>query len=227
MVLPTTPYPFESTPEGELIISETLYLEYFKALSTGNIELCTQIVRELLENDIEIKNLYQSLFQRSLYQIGQMWEMNLCSVSVEHLATAITERMFSLVYPRIFFGYPKEKKVVISCIQGELHQIGARMVADIFEINKWDAIFLGANTPTDDLFNFISSKRPNAVGLSMSIYFHFPVLLEIIEKLYNNFPTLTIFVGGQGLKQTSSLDFGKNTGIIYLESLEKLEEHLK
>ncbi len=96
---------------------------------------------------MELKSLYMDLFQRSLYAVGELWELNKISVAREHLATAITESLLNLVYPRLFENTPTGKKVVVSCAANELHQIGGKIVADFFELNGWESHFLGANTP--------------------------------------------------------------------------------
>ena len=72
------------------MITDSLYQEYLACLLAGNKERCQIIVADLLGAAIEIKELYIGLFQRSLYEIGELWERHKISVAVEHMATAIT-----------------------------------------------------------------------------------------------------------------------------------------
>ena len=37
--------------------------------------------------------------------------------------------------------------VVVTCVGGELHELGARMVGDFFDMAGWDTYFCGADTP--------------------------------------------------------------------------------
>ena len=94
---------------------------------------------------------YNNLFQKSLYRVGELWESNRISVAKEHLATAITEGLLNLVYPKLFEPeqYRKGRTILISCTANEFHQIGGKMVADVCELNGWDSHFLGANTPVN------------------------------------------------------------------------------
>ncbi|MBF0407191.1 MAG: cobalamin-dependent protein [Candidatus Riflebacteria bacterium] len=214
---------------SEKVIPEAIFSDYFNYLITGNIDKCFNIVDGLLKGKVDVKIIYDSIFRRSLYQIGSMWEKNLCSVSTEHLATAITERMLSLAYPYIFSEKKVGRKIIVSCVEGEYHQIGAKMVADIFEMNHWDSIFLGANTPADDLIKYIQASSPDFVGLSLSIYFNLPILNETIRKIRELFPETPVIAGGQGLRGAfvEIARLKEQYSVTYLESLDAIEEHIK
>ena len=110
------------------MITETLYRKYLTLLLDGNRRECARIVQQLLDRDIDIQTLYNDLFQKSMYEVGRLWEFNRISVAKEHLVTAITEGLLNLVYPRLFEKVPvdsqNEKKVVISCAANEFHQVG-------------------------------------------------------------------------------------------------------
>lgn len=94
-----------------------------------------------------IENIYFHLFQRALYDVGKLWEQNKITVATEHLATAITEYLMVLCQQELFLTPRIDKRAIIACTANEYHQIGARMVADTFEMHGWDTWFLGSNTP--------------------------------------------------------------------------------
>ncbi|MFW6237267.1 MAG: cobalamin B12-binding domain-containing protein, partial [Desulfosudaceae bacterium] len=159
------------------MIPETTYRRYLAALLAGDRAGCAALSRELLETGLAPEDLYTDLFQRSLYEVGELWEQNRVSVAVEHLATAVTESLLAAVYPHILGGETeRRRKAVISCSVNEYHQVGARMVADIMETRGWDTWFLGANTPTADLLRMLQEKVPDMLGLSVSIYFNMAAL---------------------------------------------------
>jgi methanogenic corrinoid protein MtbC1 len=61
-------------------------------------------VQELLAGGFGLKVLYVQVFQRAMYRVGELWEHQRISVAVEHLATAIVERMLALVQAQVFTG---------------------------------------------------------------------------------------------------------------------------
>jgi len=205
------------------VITETLYSDYLMALLAGSKPVCAEIVSTLLDAETPIKRIYLDLFQRSLYEIGTMWERNAISVSTEHLASSITESLLNLIYPKLFMSERRGRKAVIACCAAEHHQIGAKIVADFFEIHGWDSYFLGADTPADALVKMIDLKKPDLVGLSIAIYFNVPSLKTMIEEVKTTFEELPILVGGQAFLH-GGRDFLKaSPGVEYIDSLESLE----
>jgi methanogenic corrinoid protein MtbC1 len=206
------------------MISNELYCQYFAALLRGDMRRCNAIVTGLLEKNIDIATLYTELFQKALYQVGELWEANRISVAVEHLATAITERMLAVVYPTLLSGVKANgRKALISCSVNEYHQIGARMVADIMETKGWDVCFLGANTPADAMLQMIEERPPEILGLSISIYFNMASLHKMIEIVRASFPDLDIFVGGQGFRWGGTDISKKFANIEYVASIATLD----
>jgi len=205
------------------MISKTLYDHYFSSLIAGDRGACSKIVQDLLDQGIDIKDLYRHLFQATLYQVGALWEVNQLSVAKEHLATAITESLLNLVYPFLFKKRLTSKKAIISCTANEHHQIGGKMVADILEMNGWDSYFLGANTPIDEMLTFIHEIKPDLVGLSLSIGFNAPQLIQSVKSIRENFPQLDIILGGQGFCGDKPASLKAFKHLYYIGSLDELE----
>ncbi len=209
------------------MVTEKQYSAYFDALLSGDQRRCAEIVSGLLDNDIDVKLLYKNLFQRSLYEIGELWEMNKISVATEHLATSITESLLTLVYPIIFAKPHTEHTAIVSCVANEFHQIGGKMVADFLELNGWHAYFLGANTPVRDLVELIEEKKPNFAALSLSLYFNLPKLYKTIEAIRSHQPELPLLVGGQAFRWGGQELQNSYEGVKLLHSLDELESFIK
>lgn len=207
------------------MIPEALYEEYLSRLLEGDRRECSRIVQQLLDQEIEIKQLYTDLFQRSLYQVGELWEYNRISVAKEHLATSMTEVMFHLVYPRLFetAAVQQRRRAVISCAVNEFHQIGGKMVADLLDLNGWDAHFLGTNTPVDHMLEYLQEQKPDLVGLSLSVYFNVGSLKTGIEAIRTDFPELQLVVGGQAFRWGGTDFLGRYPRTRYIASLDQLE----
>ncbi|MDQ7824012.1 MAG: cobalamin-dependent protein [Candidatus Eremiobacteraeota bacterium] len=209
--------------KGDAAMDEALYRRYLAALIKGDRPTCRSIVTDLLEKDVEVKTIYTDLFQHSLYEVGDLWERHKISVATEHLATAITESLLTLVYPRIFSLEHTGKSALISCVANEFHQIGGRMVADIFELNGWHGYFLGSNTPITALLSMIGEKKPDIVGLSLAVHFNMPSLLEVIKKIRESFPALSLMVGGQAFRWGGIEVVTRYERVSYIASLHDLE----
>ncbi len=208
------------------MIDETIYQLYITNLLAGNKQNCFSIVKKHIDQ-YNIKDFYFHLFQRSMYEVGELWEQNKISVATEHIATAITENLLNLFYPIIFSEERVGKKALVSCSINEYHQIGAKMIADIFELNGWDGIFLGANTPGIDLIKLIEKEQPDVIGLSVSIYFNMPDLMAIIKELRTNNIHNEILVGGQAFRWGGTEILNDFENVKYLSGIDSLEKYIQ
>ncbi len=215
-----------SNEEMRAVVDQDRYVKYLDALLSGNRTVCSGVIAELLEQETPILEIYEQFFRRSLYDVGSRWEHGEISVAVEHMATAITERLLAEIYPRIFQADHVGRSAVITCAPGELHQIGARMVADAFELNGWDGYFLGADTPEADLLSMVRDKRPDIVAVSVSLPTSLSQVYSLMEKLLETFPSQNVIVGGQGFTG-SRRDVGERfPGVRLLTSLDELRTFL-
>lgn len=209
-----------------VITGEIIYEDYKNALLEGDKLKCKSIIDRLIAQEADILTVYQDFFQRSLYDIGEMWEKNEISVASEHLATSITGNLMTLFYPVIFSAEKKGYKAIITCLAHEYHQIGAKMVADIFEIEGWDTYFLGANTPAKELLRFISENEPDVLAISLAIYSNYPRLMELIKLVQEHYPDLLIMVGGQAFKRATFDILADYPKVKYISSIEQLQKIL-
>ncbi len=206
--------------------NEEVYASYFEKLISGNRYECSLIIKELKKSGIPVMKIYEEFFKKSLYKIGEMWEYNKISVAVEHMATSVTEGIMNELFPEIISFERKNRKVVVACIENETHQVGSRMVADIFEKNGWDSIYLGADTPINEIVKYCKEENPDVIALSLSVYLNIDILLKEIKEL-REITDKTIIIGGQALIKKGREIEKKYKNLIYLSNLREVEEYIQ
>ena len=204
----------------------SLKANFLRGLINGEKKICSSIANRFFSETRSIITVYEELLKPSLYMIGDLWEINKISVATEHLASAITESILNDLYSQLTLAPQQNKKVIVTCIEHEHHQIGLKMVSDIFEKEGWDVLFLGANTPEKSLFEFIRVIDPQLLAISLSIYFHIPYFEDLIKKLEIVFPNLNVMVGGQAFRQISPEQISNINNLVYLKNLIELENNL-
>lgn len=200
---------------------------FLDALLVGDRQKCYEIFNSYITEGHSLKVVYETILKKALYRIGELWEYGKISVATEHLASAIVENLMNAFYYRVISGKKIDKNVVVSCVEKEYHQIGIKMVSDVFEMNGWNSHFLGANTPTKELITFLKTIKPDILALSLSLYFHLPVLEKMIIEIREEFPELLILVGGQAFRYGGA-DMVFKYPLVMLESdLEGVELYLR
>lgn len=210
-------------PVNPPFVAETTYRRYLDGLLTNNRQQCRECFEEWLASVPELRSIYDDLVRRSLYAVGELWEQGKISVATEHMSTAISESLLNLTYPRLFAQPRNGRSAVVTCVSSEHHQIGGRMVADIFELNGWRSHFLGANTPLADVISFIGEKRPDAVALSLAIALNVNRLLTTVAEIRKAYPQLPILTGGQSFHWLKREQVETLPGVRVLKTLGELE----
>lgn len=208
------------------MIRESIYLHYLNSLLDGDKKQCFQIVEKLIEDKIPLKEIYLKLFQRSMYRIGSMWQNSRCSIADEHIATKITESLIEYVSAQSTNGKCQNKLALITCVDKEFHELGARMVAGFLEAAGWDVVFIGSNTPQKEILNLIGSKSPDIVGISNNYYINISRLVDLISLIKKDYPDQEIIVGGQALSEGRGQIIAKFDKVYYVKSLDDLENFL-
>ena len=200
--------------------------KYLECLLAGKRKEAGIICREYFNKQKDIRDLYDNVITPALYEVGQLWEHNMISVAAEHLATAITEGILNEFYPEIIPHEYNGKKVVLTCVTNEEHQVGIKMVADIFEIHGWESFFLGIGAPVSELKTFIEDIKPQCIAISLSVYFNHKILTEMINELSNTFPDIPVIVGGQAFTQKGAALESISDKAAYVATLSDLESYI-
>jgi methanogenic corrinoid protein MtbC1 len=198
------------------------YRRYEAALLDFDRRTCSELVHDAFEDPDSIPRIYEQLLKPALYRVGELWERNEISVAAEHVATGITEGVMNELYPQLLGGERVRRSVVIAAVEGELHQVGAKMVADAFELRGWDATFVGASTPIPELVRIVREREPDVVGLSLSIYFHIPALDREIRALREAGFDGPILVGGQAFLHGGSAVVQRHPGVSLARDLDEV-----
>jgi methanogenic corrinoid protein MtbC1 len=205
----------------------TTYRRYLAALLCGNRADARICFEQWLAATPDLRTLYEDLVMRALYEVGELWEHGEISVATEHLATAISESLLNLTYPRLFTRPRVNRSAVIACVANEYHQIGGKMVADLFELHGWRGYFLGANTPLADAHSLIAEKQPDVVALSVASSLNLPRLIAAAIELRHAFPSVPILTGGQAFRWGGRAEVERLPAVRCLGGLGELETWIR
>ncbi len=171
------------------------YLDY---LLQKDADTAIPLLVNQVQNGMPLKELYLQVLQPAQYELGRLWQIGKITIAEEHYCTAATQQVMSRLYP-VLFSTPKNGKVLVAaCIKGELHEIGLRMVADLFELDGWDTHFFSASTPYSRTLQAVADNRADLLALSATMTSHVKDVEKLIEKAHSsNLPApVKIMVGG-------------------------------
>ena len=193
--------------DKESRVSENLANEYLQAALAGDEDACLRMARQCAIDLEGLHEFYVGLIQPTQYEVGAMWEEGRISVATEHLATA-TNTFVSLTayapFARTTAGGPR---AIVACTQGEYHELGARLTADLLECDGWDVTFLGATMPVRDLLQAVEERKPQVVGLSAALTQHLGSVKMLVASIRGEFRDSCppIVVGGNAFRDLAEV----------------------
>lgn len=114
------------------------------------------------------REICERLLLPLLREIGDRWEKKRLSIAAEHFgSTIVRTRLQNLLASEARHG-PDAAKVVCACPEGELHEGGLLAFAVHAAGSGFDVIFLGANSPLDEILAAAETTQARAVALSIT-----------------------------------------------------------
>jgi MerR family transcriptional regulator, light-induced transcriptional regulator len=181
-----------------------------KALSPDRSDLYI-FFSYLYEHHVALWEIFDNILRPGMAEIGARWERDEIGVNQEHRASYETLDALARLQSEVFVKPDAGKSVVLACPEGEMHEIGLRSIAHIFEAEGWTAHYVGAGTPLESIIDAVRELGPSLVALSVtrnSDPDRFNTLLcELAGKVHAL--GVPIVVGGNGLPA----DLGQNVPV--------------
>jgi MerR family transcriptional regulator, light-induced transcriptional regulator len=180
--------------------SNNTYAQYLEECLLAIYEMDTERLDQILTKaqvELSPQILIESLIIPLLTKIGDLWQLGRFRIVQEHFASAVI---------RNFLGRLKSElkpsqiapKLIVATPTGQLHELGALIVALVAAYQGWNVIYLGSNLPSEELAKAVEQHKANTIGLSIIHPSDDPYLHLELKKLPKLFgKKVTILVGGQ------------------------------
>lgn len=172
----------------------------------GDRREALHFVDSLVQQGHSVSDIQQHVIAAAQREIGRMWEESRIGIAQEHMATAISQLALAQLYRYAQPQAPRGRKVIVACVEGELHDFPARLVADALDLAGYDTRFLGADVPTGSLLQVIEEEKPDLLALSITMPFHAAGLRRQMTRVREQYGAeLPIVVGGLACAQIAAV----------------------
>lgn len=173
---------------------------YLGALVAGDRDAALAVVDRLMARGVPRTDVYVDVLAPAMHAVGRAWEQGRMTVAEEHLATQITQAALERFGGEHASGRGRRALIaVVACSPGELHALGARMVADEIAAHRWSVLHLGADTPIDALVRLAEERQADLVALSASTPDRLASAASVRALLIRTARPPFVLVGGRGV----------------------------
>lgn len=155
---------------AEQASAEELAEAFLQAALSLKEEEAARVAGRALASGLTWKEMYLRIFVPTLVRVGELWEANTVSVASEHLITGIVLRLLHRLSLKLPAAPGADApSALVGCVEGELHTIGGRMVADFLMAHGWRVWYLNGFLPLEHLLEAVHRHLPDAVVLCVSM----------------------------------------------------------
>ncbi len=107
-------------------------------------------------------------------------------------------------------GAPKQGKMVIGTVKGDIHDIGKNLVSMMLEGAGFEVIDIGINNPVENYLEALETHKPDILGMSALLTTTMPYMKVVIDTMVEKGirDDYIVLVGGAPLNE----EFGREIG---------------
>lgn len=171
---------------------------YLDNLLKGDRRACRTVIEETLQTGTPANSVYLKVIWPIMVEIDQLVREDRITPNQEHLATRINRTIVDQLQNKLPRRPAKDKKIVVSCAPDELQELGAQIMADLFESDGWNVKFLGGGLTNEDILSFVHEYSPDILLIYGTTPKQAPGVRQLIDTIrsINAWPEMRIMVSG-------------------------------
>ena len=161
-------------------------------------------IKELLEKQISPRTLIAGPMAAGIAEVGRRFKMDEYFLPEVMMSAKCMQAALGLLKPLIVAEKTEEiGTVVVGTVQGDLHDIGKKIVGMMMEAAGFTVVDLGVSVPPEDFIAAIRQHKPQIVGFSALLTTTMNMQWETLKliKAEGLRENVKVFVGGAPISQ--------------------------
>lgn len=192
-------------PSDDEGVTDRRVFAYLEAALEGDRRRAIKLLTDAVDDGLEVERAYLDVLVPAQREVGRLWHGHQLGIAQEHFVTATTQAAMAVLSNRAEAKPAHGKTVMAVAISGNAHDLGVRIVADMFELEGWKAIWLSGSLPISDLVLALDGFRPDLVALSASLLVQLPNAETTIKALKAEDGALKLLAGGRAFSKHPEL----------------------
>jgi methanogenic corrinoid protein MtbC1 len=180
------------------MVKEGILERYLDALLQGQRQACRGVIEQALQGGTLASSVYLDIIWPIMAEIEKLARAERITPTQEHMATRINRTIVDQLQNKLPHRPSQNKRIVICCAPEELQELGAQILADLFESDGWEVRFLGGGLTNDDILAFVNENSPDVLLIYGTVPKQAPQIRQLIDSIRDigAWPTMRIMVSG-------------------------------
>jgi 5-methyltetrahydrofolate--homocysteine methyltransferase len=178
-------------------------------LIEGDAPGTAALAQQALDEGVAAQTILNDALIPGMMTVGDLFEKNEYFVPELLLAARAMYAALDLLRPKLIEGdYQPAGKAVIGTVQGDLHDIGKKLVGIMLEGNGFAVVDLGADVPSEKFIAALKESGAKLVGLSALLTTTLSSMEKTVRALKEADPSVKVMVGGAPVTQAFADSIG-------------------
>ena len=166
----------EETPESMLDMDKPAHRlagRYVDAVLDGNPRGAMKLVLDAVASGaLDSRSACVDVLVPAQREIGLQWHLGRLGIAEEHLGTATTQRLLTLLAAATERPTDNGRKAIVAGVAGDPHDMGVRLLADFLDMAGWTSICLGGDVPPGEIARATGRYDADLLALSATLGRH-------------------------------------------------------
>ena len=179
-------------------MSEPLLIRYMQPLLAGRRAECFEVAGQALRQGASAEDLLCEVVWPAMSQVQRLYDDDRINAALEHMACRINRTVADQLQAGLPKRPPRGWRILIANADNETEELGAQIVADLFQADGWDVYFIGGGVPDDEVLATVGQLRPEGFlifGAAPAAIASTRAMIERIRDV-GVCPTMNIIVTG-------------------------------
>ncbi|MFW6066232.1 MAG: cobalamin B12-binding domain-containing protein [Planctomycetota bacterium] len=140
-----------------------LFKQYIEHVFAGKRCEARELIYAAQDRGVPARKLLQKVVWPAMEQVERLYREDELPRISEHMATRINRMIADQLHGMLAREPKNGRRMVVLCGDGESEELGAQIVADLFEAEGWTVWFLGSGVPNDEVLEFLGKRTPDVL----------------------------------------------------------------
>ena len=146
-------------------VNAALFKHYLEHLFAGKRCGARELVFGAMDRGVEARKLLQHLVWPAMEQIEKLFREDHIMRISEHMATRINRMVADQLHAFLARSPKTGQRMVVLCGEDEQAELGAQIMADLFEADGWGVYLLGGGVPGDEILQFVGKIKADVLAI--------------------------------------------------------------
>ena len=181
---------------------DNILKEIAEEIINGSVSQVRVKVEDALQEGIEAKEILEKGLLVGMDEVGILFKDGEMFVPEVLIAAKAMQAGLELIKPMLLnAGVKSSAKILTATVEGDLHDIGVKLVGMMLEGAGFEVVNMGVDVPAEKIIQKIKEINPDIIGLSAMLtttMFNMKNVIDLLkeEGLFSN---IKIMVGGAPL----------------------------